>query len=64
MQSPVQLISREWNVRHLIHGAHVSGEGVIGKQPILLPNESFEYISGCELISSIGAMKENFTLKT
>ena len=64
MQSPVQLISREWNVRHLIHGgSHVSGEGVIGKQPILLPNESFEYISGCELISSIGSMKGKFHFK-
>ena len=64
MQSPVQLISREWNVRHLIHGgSHVSGEGVIGQQPILLPNESFEYISGCELISSIGSMKGKFHFK-
>lgn len=61
MQSPVQLLSREWEVRHLIHGtSHVSGEGVIGQQPLLVPNEVFEYTSGCELISSIGSMKGKF----
>lgn len=64
MQSPVQLISREWNVRHLIHGgSHISGEGVIGEKPILLPNEIFEYTSGCELISSIGWMQGKFHFK-
>ena len=57
----VQLISREWDVQHLIHGtSQVSGEGVIGQKPVLLPNEKFVYTSGCELISSIGSMKGRF----
>ena len=54
-------MTREWHVKHLLHGvSEVSGKGVVGQQPILLPGESFEYTSGCELISSIGSMKGTF----
>jgi ApaG protein len=57
----VQLLTREWHVKHLLHGvSEVSGEGVVGQQPVLFPGEKFEYTSGCELISSIGAMKGTF----
>jgi len=57
----VQLMSREWSVKHLLHGvSEVSGKGVVGQQPILLPGKKFEYTSGCELISSIGSMKGKF----
>jgi ApaG protein len=57
----VQLLTREWHVKHLLHGvSEVSGKGVVGQQPVLLPGESFEYTSGCELISSIGSMKGTF----
>ena len=57
----VQLLSREWNVKHLLHGAsQVIGEGVIGQQPILLPNEKFQYTSGCEILTSIGSMSGKF----
>ena len=43
----VQLLSRQW----LITDGHgrtmeVRGAGVVGKQPVLRPGESFEYTSG------------------
>ena len=64
MKYSVQLLSREWTVRHLIHGeSKVNGEGVVGQTPILFPDESFEYTSGCELLSSIGYMQGKFYFK-
>jgi ApaG protein len=53
----VQLLSRYWKIEHLTLGSTVvSGEGVIGEQPILNENESFEYTSGCELWNPYGRM--------
>ena len=53
----VQLLNRYWKIEHLTLGsAVVSGEGVIGEQPILNESESFEYTSGCELWNPYGRM--------
>jgi ApaG protein len=46
----VQLMTRHWFItdgRGEIH--EVRGEGVVGKQPVLRPGESFNYTSGCPL---------------
>ena len=57
LKSPVKLLSREWNICHLMHGtSHVFGEGVVGKQPVLLPGEYYTYTSACELLTPIGSM--------
>jgi ApaG protein len=54
---PVQLLRRHW----FIHDSNteqkeVEGEGVIGVQPIIKPNEQYQYISGCNLKSELGKM--------
>lgn len=60
----VQLLSREWHVVHLLHGVStVTGEGVVGEKPILMPGEAFTYVSGCELINSMGKMYGKFFFK-
>ena len=60
----VQLLSREWHVVHLLHGVStVTGEGVVGEKPILMPGEAFTYVSGCELINSMGRMYGKFFFK-
>jgi ApaG protein len=41
----------------------VSGEGVVGQQPILQPGEVYSYMSGCELSSEIGFMKGYYSFK-
>ena len=41
----------------------VEGEGVVGQQPILHPNESHQYISGCTFVTSIGKMYGTFTIR-
>ena len=57
-QIAAQLVSRHW----IITDAHntvqeVRGLGVVGKQPLLQPGESFQYTSGSSLTTPIGTMK-------
>lgn len=60
----VQLISRDWYIfDSLTEARYVSGAGVIGEQPILKPDESFSYTSGCDLRSELGMMKGFYTFK-
>lgn len=60
----VQLISRDWYIFDSLSELRVvSGEGVIGEQPILKPNESFVYTSGCDLNSEIGFMRGFYTFR-
>ena len=54
----VQLISREWTIHDGRGGRHeVVGEGVVGEQPVIEPGGSFDYVSGCPLNTSTGAME-------
>ncbi len=60
----VQLISRHWYIFDS-NGTHreVEGEGVIGVQPVLEPNETHEYVSGCNLKTEMGKMSGTYTFK-
>lgn len=60
----VQLISRDWYIFDSLNEVRiVSGPGVVGEQPILKPEETFTYTSGCDLISEVGQMKGFYTFK-
>lgn len=60
----VQLLTREWYIfDSLSEARYVSGEGVVGEQPIIKPGERFNYTSGCELFSDMGMMKGFYTFK-
>ena len=53
-----QLVSRHWIITDGNNEIQeVRGLGVIGKQPLLQPGESFEYTSGSVLTTPIGTMK-------
>ena len=56
-----QLISRHWII---IDGngrrEDVQGDGVVGKQPILSPGETFEYTSYCPMRTEWGTMEGSF----
>ena len=55
---PVQLISRKWTILDALNEIEiVKGEGVVGKQPIIQPFESYRYNSGCALQGPMGCMK-------
>lgn len=60
----VQLIAREWYIFDSLGEArYVSGQGVVGEQPILKAGEKYAYTSGCDLQSEIGMMKGFYTFK-
>jgi len=53
----VKLLRREWRVQDGFGNVNViEGEGVVGKQPIIEPNQTHQYISGCQLNTEIGFM--------
>ena len=54
---PIKLLSRKWFI-YDSNGAieKVEGEGVIGQQPVIVADDSFQYVSGCNLRTDIGKM--------
>ena len=61
----VQLISRHWIITDAMGQIEeVKGKGVVGKQPVLEPGESFEYTSGCELTTPFGTMRGSYQMET
>ena len=60
----IQLLHRDWYIFDSLNDAtFVSGEGVIGEQPTLRPDEKYIYTSGAELASEIGFMKGFYTFR-
>ena len=59
----VQLLSRSWRIvdgRGATHEVH--GEGVVGETPLIAPGGSFDYVSGCPLDTSGGAMSGTYQM--
>ena len=58
-----QLVSRHWIITDANNEQQeVRGLGVIGKQPLLKPGESFQYSSGSGLNTPVGTMKGTFQM--
>ena len=59
----VQLLSRYW---HIVDGQgraeDIYGPGVVGKTPILKPNDLFEYTSFCPLPTPLGFMEGSYRM--
>lgn len=59
----VQLISRHWIITDGMGKVEeVRGPGVVGKQPVLEPGESFEYTSMCPLPTPFGTMRGTYQM--
>jgi ApaG protein len=60
----VKLLSRHWYIFDS-NGEYreVEGEGVVGVQPVIQPNELFEYTSGCNLRTEMGKMHGVYTME-
>jgi ApaG protein len=59
----VKLLSRYWLITDGNNETStVAGEGVIGKQPIILPNTTFTYTSGCILKTPVGTMQGHYQM--
>jgi ApaG protein len=56
-----QLVSRHWIITDAEHRVQeVKGQGVVGKQPVLRPGESFEYTSGASIPTAVGTMRGSY----
>ena len=59
--APAQLIARHWIVRDARGQVQeVRGLGVVGRQPLIGPGESFSYTSGCQLRTASGSMQGSY----
>jgi ApaG protein len=60
----IKLLRRHW---YIIDSngqlKEVEGEGVVGQQPVLEPEQKHEYVSGCELQSEIGKMHGTYLME-
>ena len=58
-----QLVSRHWIITDANEQVQeVRGEGVVGEQPVLRPNESFEYTSGAAIATPVGTMRGSYQM--
>ena len=59
----VQLLSRSWRISDARGTVHeVTGEGVVGEMPLIAPDASFDYVSGCPLETPSGAMNGSYRM--
>ena len=58
-----RLVSRHWIITDSDSNVQeVKGEGVVGEQPLLRPNESFEYTSGTAIATPVGTMRGSYQM--
>lgn len=61
----VQLLRRHWRITDADGSVQdVEGPGVVGKQPVLSPGQSFEYTSFCPLRTPLGWMEGEYEMMT
>ena len=59
----VQLLSRRWLITDGRGERHrVEGEGVVGVQPLIEPDGSYDYVSGCPLDTPNGSMEGSYRM--
>ncbi|HEV7801105.1 MAG TPA: Co2+/Mg2+ efflux protein ApaG [Burkholderiales bacterium] len=59
-----QLISRHWIITDSEGQVQeVKGDGVVGEQPSLGPNEAFQYTSGAAIATPVGTMKGSYQME-
>jgi len=62
---PAQLVSRHWIITDSNNKVQeVRGQGVVGEQPLLRPNESFRYTSGTAIATPVGTMRGSYQMVT
>ena len=60
---PAQLVSRHWIITDSNNQVQeVRGLGVVGEQPMLRPNESFQYTSGTAIATPVGTMRGSYQM--
>ncbi len=61
----VQLLNRHWQIQDGNERVEeVSGEGVVGMQPVIDPGQSFHYTSGAIIGTDFGTMHGEYEMET
>ena len=61
----VQLVSRHWKITDAFgRTQEVTGDGVVGQQPVLQPGRNYEYTSGTPLATPTGFMGGTYQMET
>lgn len=59
----IQLLSRHWYITDSDgNQSEVQGDGVVGVQPIILPNSEFQYSSGSNFKTPVGTMHGKYEM--
>lgn len=63
-ENTVHLLRRHWYI-YDANGTvrEVEGEGIVGQQPVLEPGEQHQYVSGCNLKTTIGKMVGTYLME-
>ena len=62
-EETVQLLARHWRITDKLGRLQeVKGPGVVGEQPTLRPNESFQYTSGTAIATPVGTMRGTYQM--
>lgn len=60
---PIQILRRHWIIKDALSNIRqVQGDGIVGIQPIILQDETFEYTSVCDFRTEIGIMRGYYTV--
>tara|TARA_Y100000766_G_scaffold190660_1_gene163859 strand:- start:462 stop:839 length:378 start_codon:yes stop_codon:yes gene_type:complete len=60
----VRLLRRYWHIRDEIGKIQeVTGEGVVGQKPVILPKQTFEYTSTAIISTETGTMHGNYEME-
>jgi len=58
-----QLVARHWQITdHRGHTQEVRGLGVVGEQPLLKPQQSYEYTSATAIATPVGTMRGSYQM--
>lgn len=61
---PITLRSRHWLITNDDNSKiEVNGEGVVGQQPTIAPNKSYQYTSGVVLTGPVGSMEGHYDME-
>lgn len=60
----IQVLRRHWLIQDASYRTReVTGEGIVGQQPIIEPGKVHEYVSGCNLKSGMGTMSGTYQVE-
>lgn len=62
--APIRLLRRKWIITEATGVRRVvEGEGVVGEQPVLYPQERYQYVSGAAIRTEIGSMVGHYEMQ-